>query len=298
MNKSDDEKLTVGHYLVAFVDLLGQRDKLKKLEALPSDLNGPEYAEFIQYIKETIGAIYDLQNTTKEFFESYTKNEYPAPFKAIPEFKKSHNSEIKFQHFSDGLVIYVPLRTNDSYSPAKSVYGALIACGMLCLLGLAKKKPVRIGVSIGIAAELNKNEIYGSAVADAYELESFVAQYPRVVVSEEVVNYLLSYAQANCEQNDFVCQMIKKTADSCLKIIARDFDGRAIISYLNDFFRNHLMHGADDQVFSDAISFVEDELEKFQKAQDSKLAFRYAILHGYFYAHFPTLFRKTDKPQA
>lgn len=286
MNKSKNDTLTFGHYLVAFVDLLGQRGRLRKLDALPSDENGPEYSEFVQVVKDTVGAVHDLQKTAYDYFNSFTKNEKNNPLNALPGFNKLNKTEIKFQHFSDGLVIYVPLRTDEGYSPSKGVYGALAACGGLCLLGLAKKRPVRIGLSIGVAAELHENELYGKAIADAYELESYVAQYPRIVASDEVLNYLLGYANVECENSDFECQITKKMADASLKLLSRDFDGRVIVNYLGDFFRNHLMAGADEIVYQRAKSFIDEELKKHQEEQNTKLAFRYAMLHGYFYEHF------------
>lgn len=106
MNESIDDKLIFGHYLVAFVDLLGQRDQLRKLNALPSDESGPEYSEFLQTVKQTIGAVHDLQLTAKQFFRAFTKNEADNPLNALPAFGRLNSTEIKFQHFSDGLVIY------------------------------------------------------------------------------------------------------------------------------------------------------------------------------------------------
>ncbi len=285
MNTQNSGALIFGHYLVAFVDLLGQRERLRRLSALPSEAGGPEYAEFVQVVKDTVGAVHDLQNTAYEFFSSFTKNEKSVQLNVLPDLGKLSNAEIKFQHFSDGLVIYIPLRTDEDYSPLRGVYGALAACGVLCLLGLAKKRPVRIGISIGIAAELHENELYGKAIADAYELESYVAQYPRVVLSEEVVTYLDSYAHAKCTKSDLECQITAKTAEASLNMLARDFDGRAIVNYLGECFRNHLMDGVDDMVYIHAKSFIDEQLKRHQLAQNSKLAFRYTMLHGYFVEH-------------
>lgn len=286
MSQSKSDTLTFGHYLVAFVDLLGQREKLRRLNALPLDENGAEYQEFVQIVKDTVGAVHDLQKTASNYFQAFTKNEANNPLNKLPGFGRLNSTEIKFQHFSDGLVIYVPLRTDENYSPSKGVYGALAACGGLCLLGLAKKRPVRIGVSIGVAAELSENELYGKAVADAYELESYIAQYPRVVVSDEVLNYLSGYANQKCPENDLGCQITMKMAEASMKMLARDFDGRVIINYLGDFFKNHLMCEIDDVVYEHAKSFIDEQLKIHQESQNSKLAFRYSMLHGYFYEHF------------
>jgi len=286
MNKFDSDTLIFGHYLVAFIDLLGQREKLRRLDALPSNRNGPEYSEFIQIIKDTTGSVQDLQKTAAEYFSSFSKNEDDSLLNLVPGFGRPNATEIKFQHYSDGLVIYVPLRTDDNYSPSKGVYGALAACGCICLLGLAKKRPVRIGVSIGIAAELAENELYGKAVADAYELESYVAQYPRVVVSDDVMSYLMGYANKKCQADNFHCQLTIKMAQASLEMLGRDFDGRIIVNYLNGFFRKNLMGDVDDIVYEHAKSFIDEQLNIHQESKNTKLAFRYALLHGYFYEHF------------
>ncbi len=285
MSENSKDKLIIGHYLVAFVDLLGQRQRLQKLDALPKDKDGPEYKEFIRIVKETIGAVDDLQRTAKYYFSSFAETSEKSLLNSLPAFERLNKAEIKFQHFSDGLVIYVPLRTDEDYVPLKGVYGALIACGGLCLLGLVKKMPVRIGVSIGIAAELRDNELYGKAVADAYEMEAFTAQYPRVVVTDEVLEYLMGYANQKCGTQDISCAITTAMAKASLQVLTSDFDGRAIVNYLGDIFRNDLMVGLDKTVFQRAYDFVDQQVHEHQESQNTKLALRYSILHGYFFHH-------------
>jgi len=281
-----NEKLIFGHYFVAFIDLLGQRDKLKNLDALPSDDGGPDYDEFVQVVKDTVGAVEDLQRSASDFFTSFISNNENSVLKEFPGYERINKTEIKFQHFSDGLVIYIPLRTDNDFTPSKSIYGALVACGGLCLLGLAKKRPIRIGISIGVAAELRKNELYGKAVADAYEMESLIAKYPRAVVSNDVIKYLLSYANQTCKKDDFHCQMTKKMAQDSLEMLTNDFDGNAIVNYLGEYFQKNISAISNTEVFELAYKFIQEELEHHQKTKNTKLAFRYSILHGYFYEHY------------
>lgn len=282
-NKTQD-KLRFGYYLAAFVDLLGQRERLRKLDALPNDPNGPEYKDFIQIVRNTIGAVHDLQETCKKYFESFT-NVKDDTLAHLPGFQKLSRTEIKFQHFSDGLVIYVPLRVDNEYSPMKGVYGALAACGGLCLMGLATQRPVRIGISIGIAGELRNNELYGKAVADAYEAEAYIAQYPRVVVTNEVLNYLGVYANQPCAENDVTCKVESRIAQATMGMLARDYDGRAIVDYLGDFFKENLLNEAGPDLIQRSYKYVQQQLKEFQKNQNTKLAFRYSLLHGYFSDH-------------
>jgi len=296
MNKAN-ESLVFGHYLVAFVDLLGQRDKLRKFAAIPTEQNGAEHQEFVALVKDTIGAVDDLQQTSRRFFDQFGKSEQDSILQHMPGLHKYNKTEIKFQHFSDGLVIYVPLKEDDGYSPAKGVYAALAACGMLCLIGLAKKRPVRIGVAIGIAAELRDNELYGKAVAEAYEAESFVAQYPRVVVTNDVLSYLKEKAGQQCDKNDFGCKLKSGLAEQSIKMLSPDFDGRIIVNYLGEFFRNHLLAGVDDGLNNIAYQYVSEELARQQEKQNTKLAFRYSLLHGYFFENLGEIKPVGNQPQ-
>jgi hypothetical protein len=284
-----DETLVFGHYLVAFVDLLGQRDKLKKFDAIPKDRSGIEYLEFVEIVKDTVGAVDDLQQTCRQLFDQFGDAEQNRILQQFPGLHKFNKIGIKFQHFSDGLVIYMPLKEDGGYSPAKGVYAALAACGMLCLIGLAKKRPIRIGIAIGIAAELRDNELYGKAVADAYEAESFIAQYPRVLVANDVLNYLKERANLQCEEKDIDCHMKSGLAQQSLKLLSPDYDGRLIVDYLGDFFRKHLLAGEHDSLCQIAYQYVNDELVKQQERQNTKLAFRYSLLHGYFFDHLGEL---------
>ncbi|HLP99088.1 MAG TPA: hypothetical protein VK149_11625 [Sideroxyarcus sp.] len=275
-----EDNLIFGHYLVAFVDLLGQRDSLKKFSDIPKDKNGNEYQEFVNLVKETVGAVDGLQQTARKFFETFTKQD--GVLQVIPDLHKYNETEIKFQHFSDGLVIYVPLKEDDGYAPAKGIYGAIVVCGMLCLMGLAKQQPVRVGVAIGVSAELRNNELYGKAVAEAYEMESFVAQYPRVVVTNELVGYLKSKADQVCEPNDIGGRFKADLAKSTLELLSPDFDGRFIVNYLGDPFKRIL---DNTKLPSIAYQYVAEELLRHQEKQNTKLAFRYSLLHGYFFSH-------------
>jgi hypothetical protein len=283
MSKEDEDTLVFGHYLVAFVDLLGQRERLKKFSDIPKDNSGKEFQEFVSLVKDTVGAVDDLQQISRKFFDSFTGKD--SLLQHHPELHKFSKTEIKFQHFSDGLVIYVPLKEDDGYAPAKGIYGALIACGMLCLIGLAKQQPVRVGISIGIAAELRENELYGKAVADAYEAESFVAQYPRVVVTNDVIGYLKLKEKQVCAPNDVGCKLESGLALSCLKLLAPDYDGRFIVDYLGDFFKEILKGAENVDLHRMAYQYVTDELARQQEQQNTKLAFRYSLLHGYYFDH-------------
>lgn len=62
---------------------------------------------------------------------------------------------------------------------------------------MASKKAFRAGVEVGLGTELDNGEIYGPVLYKAYELESKVAEYPRIVVGKELINYLTTLVNAH-----------------------------------------------------------------------------------------------------
>lgn len=284
-NKSD--VLTFGQYLVAFVDLQGQSEKLKKLDRLPSAESGLNYEDFIRLAKETIGAVTDLQRSVEDFFAEKEREQFFGPYQNV-----FNSTKVKFQNFSDAILIYVPLKETENISPVFGVYRLLLAVGMLCVLGLAKKRPVRIGLSIGVAVELRDCELYGKAVADAYELESCVAQYPRAVVDNHVLDYLLAFTNTKCDTGDLQCVIAGNIANSAIELLANDFDGRLIIHYLGESFSDYFEE-KDKHVFDAANEYVKQQLKEHQESKNTKLAMRYSLLHGYFSVHMNSIQSKS-----
>ena len=188
-NLDAEDQVFVEHYMVAFVDLLGQQEELSKMVSLPSKSEPEEYEKFIEVLKKTIGSVKSLQEDAMSFFDVFTKEKENSLINIFPGFEKTQPRQIKFQHFSDGLVIYVPLGNRHELSAISAVYGVLLACGYLTLLGLAQKRPVRIGISVGLGTEVD-DEIYGKVLADAYIAESKIAQMPRAVVTNDVLGYI------------------------------------------------------------------------------------------------------------
>jgi hypothetical protein len=125
-------------------------------------------------------------------------------------------------------------------------------------------------------------------VAKAYELESCVAQYPRIIVSDRTIGFLEAHRQ-NMD-NDIYSQGNRRFAEMCLNMIMQDNDGNFFIHYLSDSFREYITKGLHSDIYKEAINFVQSKYEKHRAKQDSKLAFRYSNLLSYFIAHpiFPS----------
>ncbi|MBL7130689.1 MAG: hypothetical protein ISS45_04730 [Candidatus Omnitrophica bacterium] len=281
------------YYLVAFIDILGQKEAFQGLEGQSLEDNHPR---LIEAHKQTAMFVETLRNGFKDFFDAYTEEREPS-VKVAPEkmnqFKAMLKSNLKHQRFSDCIQAYVCLHTDKYHSNAvNGVFGALLACGGMLVLSLAMKKAFRAGIEVGLGIELDNGEIYGPALYKAYALENKVAEYPRIVIGQELLNYLATLAnkhpQLPTQTNEDV-ELCKVMATSCLKMIVRDLDGVPILDYLGKDFLKSINENSEqakkfEEVLNQAFQFVELEYKKRKQAGDKKLALRYYLLLNYFKA--------------
>lgn len=269
----ENQNIEIGNYVVAFIDILGQREALSKFTTLPAHDDPEEIHKVTALCKETFGVIEGLSGSVKSFFDGYLDKKYV--FAQI-----IGHPEIKIQRFSDGLVFFISLRDNLQRVSVGSVFGLLAACCSVFLTQLAGKHPVRGGIEIGMGTELREGEIYGPVVANAYVLESNIAQYPRIVIGNELWNYLTK--TTNLKGNSQIEQLNNKIANECLSLLTLDCDGRPILDYLGEGFLKKNNQKPIEQLISKAYEFVINQSELFQKEQKAKLAFRYTLLRNYF----------------
>ena len=284
------------YYLLAFIDVLGQKEAFKNLENQSLTDNHPK---LIEAHKQTAFFVETLRTGFKDFFDAYTVEKEPlvkVPSEKMDQFKAMLKSNLKHQRFSDCIQAYVCLHTDKYHSNAiNGVFGALLACGGMLLLSLATKKAFRAGIEVGLGTELDNGEIYGPVLYKAYELESKVAEYPRIVVGRELINYLTSLANAHeqlPEQTKEDVELCKLMATNCLKMIVRDLDGVPILDYLGTEFLQSINENPErakelEGVFNLAFQFVESEYSKRKQAGNKKLALRYYLLLNYFKAKNP-----------
>jgi len=272
------------NYCACFIDLLGQRDMYKSEGLLPKFETPEEKRVFIAKWKKTIGAIRELQKDADKFVEAMAyKN--PELRKSLPREKRHIYDEMrrvepKQQRWSDGLVYYVSLKRSERKCPMSDVFAIFALSGHLCFLGLAKRLPLRGAIDIAWGIELHENELYGAIVAKAYELESKIAQYPRIVVSPRTIEYLEVNSQMPTQ--DCFSQINKKLSFLCLDMVEQDIDGHYILHYLGEGFQRHVSKGQHSLLYKKALEFVSQEFSRHQKAKNTKLAFRYAILRDCF----------------
>ena len=160
------------------------------------------------------------------------------------------------------------------------IFELIGTCGGLMLLGLTERRPIRGGVDVAWGAELRPGELYGPAVARAYELESQVAEYPRIAVGPHVIRFLSSVQRQKAR--DRFAEYDQSLADTCLKLIGRDTDGQYIVDYLGNGFRDAVSKEHHSEMYAHARNFVVQQVELHRLAGCDKLASRYTKLLEYF----------------
>lgn len=276
----EDNQLIICDYAVAFIDLLGQRAAMPE-RRLPRNKDAA-----IAIVKKSVGRIISTQKLFEDFYRSYTATETlysklpPHIQTAVPDMAPG---SLKWQYFSDGLVVYVPLGSGMVTSPVASLYGLLLASGMLCLIGLAAGGPIRAGIDTAWAVEYRPNELYGAALAHAYTLESDVAQWPRVVVGEGLVGYLEHYATDG--DNNPSSRFRRWMASTCLELLAVDVDGNHIVDYLGPVYSNITQSVLKKPAIEDARLYVEQQIVYWRQANDLKLVKRYENVKSYLSKH-------------
>lgn len=294
MNKNPDT-IEYGNYVVAFVDVLGQKEhfsKLDKYEIITDTQDSGLKESIIELHKQTAMFVSDLRGFYDGFFESSTgEREVPAgvPPDKVHLFKQARKCNLKSKSFSDCLQMYTPLKTESWHChAANAVYAMIFACGSSMLWSLAKNKVIRAGIDVGIGIEIGENEVYGPAWFKAHHLESKVADYPRIVISDRTYNYLGNLAIGHRQSSDQTQEDIgicKSMAVKTMSFIRKDYDGVFVVDYLSDEFTSGARSAVGDEGFNlliqDATKYVNAECERFAKENNKKLLRRFKILQKY-----------------
>jgi len=241
-------------------------------------------------LRDCIGSIITLQERAESILKPLLEPNLDSPFRAslepeeIPIWDEMQSTHISTQRWSDGLVSFSPLGDTDIECRSNGIYGVICFSGIMCFLGLASGRPVRGAVETAWGVEIHKGELYGAVVARSYEIESKVAQYPRIVVGPETIKFLEALSKNDAQ--DIYSRNDQSLAKLCLNMLIQNADGHWMIHYLGKTFRFSVTTESHATFYTKAMKYITDQLSEYRKNKDTKLAFRYANLMQYFEA-FP-----------
>jgi hypothetical protein len=271
--------------LVAFVDLLGQREELAKLAALPHTAESRPAVE--QGLRRTAARVVRTRKAFGDYFRVAATNRQSlrglTPSQ-VTEYNRMRSLTFHQIGFSDSFAISVPLRETPEFGAATAavgVWAALYGLTGMSLASLAEGVPLRAGIDVERGIDIFENEVYGPALVNAYQLESRAAQYPRSVVGDGLLRYL-DYLEGQPQTNKW-SGIPKTLAPRCRRLICQaPDDGR------------HMLHMLSDDILTLGQKFTEpasiankwarEERDRFDQEGNDKLAGYYARLVKYFEA--------------
>lgn len=277
-----DDNITAQHYLVIFLDVLGQRSILRRIRNLPT--TDEEKKDFIEKIRKTYGAVSALREGFNNYFESvkaHIPNTNMVPPEIREEYIAAQRCESYTYSFSDSIIIAVPLMSNDDNCTAMNgVFSAFLAAAGVGTLALATEICLRGGLEVGVALPIEGGEIYGPALERAYFLENNQAEYPRFVVGHELMQYLDWVESRNSKSN--LGRMSERLAKACREMIIRDTDGRLMLDFLGPTVKEAMAQSIKTEELEKIRNFIAAQHQKFFKLENHKLASRYYRLMRYF----------------
>jgi hypothetical protein len=284
----DDGTVLIGQYVVLFMDVLNQREAIRRLEKLPT--NKVEHAGYVSALKDSKGKVEGLRKILRTFYASYRDAPSVAPIeqlnteqRAVFDRLKAGRSSLSFQGFADTVVAFAPLTSSDSgVLPVDSLYAVLAAAGSALMTSLAAGVPIRGGLDINVALVFPENDLYGPAALEAFRLESEVAQYPRVAIGKNVLEFLHTVLAST--QGGLLAQTNREMAKVCLSLLETAPDAVPFVNFLGTPFRK-ILDGSANNLFSKGLDFARREHEKFLAVGNQKLAGRYSLLRQYFEVH-------------
>jgi len=274
------ENVEYGQYIVVMLDLLGQNQMYEELEVLrrKSPLGSEEFRD--QLIK-FIRSIEYFKGGVDSFLEHKSSKGIPEflPDEAREFYGKASNDITKIQRFSDGIMVYVPLIKNGQSFPISSVMTALCCTGSTILSQFAIGNPIRVGIGLGGAAEIEDGELFGPAIAHAHYMEAKKAVYPRVAIHDNVIEYLDTFAELSGETDTESTYQLEM-AKLCREMISKDTDGIYILDYLGHAMWDVAFRGGDQSLLDDAFEFINGQKDLFHK--NKKIFKKYRYAHSYF----------------
>lgn len=292
MNPDSDTDQTIStrhdykyrYYLVGFLDILGQKDKLREIKGLPQ--NDQEYQSFVKLDQETRGTVMLFRNSFFKFFKGMYKPRPIPPNLTEAEIEKyrkikegAENLMPTIVTFSDSIIIYVPLSDDDKVIQVDGILSSVLAIAGSFLTLMISGTIFRGGLEIGLACEIGSKEIYGPALLKAHDLESKIAKYPRVVIGNELIHFLQLRVQN--PEKEVQLEINQIMAQKSLKLFMIDADGRYALDYLGKEYRDMAKEVFPD-MHEKASLFLEHQFSEIKKKKDTNLFLRYLWLADYF----------------
>jgi hypothetical protein len=185
--------------IIAFIDILGFKEIIKQSE----------------YDASKIELIYAALNylkgweTPDEWTLKYIEIEEDAQKRGVGSFDLK--GKVNVTAFSDSIV--VSIKVNDDVNEMVSTLIANLA--YIGVILIERGILIRGGLTIGNIIHTEDGTVFGQGLIDAYQLETRSAKYPRIVLSDKLIN-LLSYPLKTKRERYPYHQYLDRFEDGCV----------------------------------------------------------------------------------
>ena len=281
----DNERYRLEVYVVAWLDLLGQGVRLERWVP-PNERGGTEEAKLKQEAIRSIRNIQLFRDVARTLARKLSRIQLTAEQRRelSPErqrlAKRYMRIQVSCRCFADSAVLAIPLRRSDQFPPFLSIESMFHQLSIQMLVGLLARNPMRGAISIGLCTLFEKGELYGRALSRARSLEE-KANYPRIVVDEDFLDYLKSWQTAEVPDSEkaFNARFLRSLR-ACLERDPKD--GKLILSYLGKAFEEP--YKKPEQLSSVCV-FIRDAISTASQAGERQLIDKYTYLEEYFKRH-------------
>jgi len=279
-----------GYFVVGLADVLGQSERLLGYNAPPPE--GLANREQLAALRlDTLVPVRQFRKDFHDQFRGYEQAVAKSPLNCIRgpvgELLDSIDSEPVGVHaFSDLVALSLSLGSKSKAVPMQGVYLMTAAFGIASLFSLYRGHPIRGGIELDVAWPIRQHEIqseiYGPALAKAYHLESKVADYPRIVVGENLLHYNDLWALLP-DSDDIFQNANREYAHYVRNFLVTDDDGKTVVNPFGDWAERGKKQRR--QVVDRCLEFADGERKKFESCGDTKLTARYSRLISFIQKH-------------
>lgn len=195
-----DFNITYQNGIVAFIDILGFKEIVKKSERNPRQLRTVyESLEFLK--KRELPDKWNLQ---------LVEIEEDAQKKGISDFDITNRSFSSA--FSDSIVVTVIVDDNNIHASLSTLLANLSFVGSKLIIdGIL----IRGAITIGKIIHTPTGIVFGQGLIDAYQLETRAAKYPRIILSDNIISKL-NYPLETKKDRFPYHQYLKRFSDGCV----------------------------------------------------------------------------------
>ena len=263
----------------------------EKYGCSPQGIVGEEVRSTVEQIR---GAAATLKDSLERLYPKHPrffihrllnarlKAEYRNSLRVVKQDVVAQNQCIvKLQRFSDTFVFYSKMQGEQKELFLSPMQNYLGATAMIMIFFLHSGHPLRGAICFGTGWEIKENDFYGYSLARAHHLEEKDADYPRLIIDNDLYDILQREATRENPPSEF----IRKTAKECLRLCTKDQDGRIILDYLGEYmaeglksYNNYTNHAS---MVRQSYLWILKQLADY-KDENEKLYSKYEKFKRYF----------------